>query len=181
MTSVLRTDEYCWHFVPRFKSILEQAVWLYTSFLVTFEWVFKTPMAGASRATKHLKPPSSFGLRVFSLIKGYSHAFTADLTYECKIYSYNEHEKCIMCSLLLPNSFRKAMLGPLWLQRIQLYQLIIFTFLKILWPWFFILFKYICVLLSMASWNIVLPTPSLSSLLTDPGSCKLGSGSLSHG
>jgi len=26
-----------------------------------------------------------------------------------------------------------------------------------------------------------LPTPSLSSLLTDPGSCKLGSGSLSHG
>ena len=125
-------DEYCWHFVPHFKSILAYTVWLYTSFLVTFECVSKVSMAGASRAMKHLKPPSSFRLHVMNLIKRYSHNFIALLAYERKIYSYNEYEKCIMCSLLLPNSLRRAMLGPLGPQRIKLYQhLIIFTFLKI--------------------------------------------------
>jgi hypothetical protein len=54
-------------------------------------------MAGANRAMKHIKPPSSFRLHVISLIKGYTHTFIVVLTYERKIYSYNEYEKCIMC------------------------------------------------------------------------------------
>jgi len=54
-------------------------------------------MAGASRAMKYLKPPSSFRIHVINLIKGYSHTFVAVLAYERTIYSYNEYEKCIMC------------------------------------------------------------------------------------
>jgi hypothetical protein len=54
-------------------------------------------MAGASRAMKHLKPPTSFRLHVISLIKGYPHTFIAALTYERNIYCYNEYEKFIAC------------------------------------------------------------------------------------
>lgn len=54
-------------------------------------------MAGANRAMKYLKPPSSFRLHVISLIKGYFHTFIAVLAYELKTYSYNEYEMCITC------------------------------------------------------------------------------------
>ena len=87
-------------------------------------------MAGASRAMKHLKPPSSFHLHCISLINGYFRTFIVVLAYEPKTYSYNEYEKRITCKQsAITYSFRKAMLGPLWPQILQLYQnLIIITF-----------------------------------------------------
>ena len=68
-------------------------------------------MAGASRAMKHLKLPSSFRIHVINLIKGYSHTFVAVLAYERKINSYMNLKSAN--SLLLPQSLRKATLGSL--------------------------------------------------------------------